>query len=213
MKNVNAYPVSIVISVLNYPLSPRHNTAALHLELFLFRALISFTSLSIPPLVVGCFPAVEIRRLAWSRVSQHQTAEYCEANGPLSHINQTHAHTRTEREIKKISVRDWLPCCLVKLNRREVKKKQTYLCVRISYPPLRGLHEWLKLSIKKHIHGVRLEDLTSEHYQKWSIRSFLPACLWVSQFTKTTHQSNLYLPQCALAGDCHTEIKMRFANE
>lgn len=123
MKNVNAYPISIVISVLNYPLSPRHNAAPLHLELYLFRALISLTSFSLPPLLFGCFPAVEIRRLAWSRVSQHQTAEYCEANGPLSHINQTHAHTRTEREIKKISVRDWLPCCLVKLNRREVKKK------------------------------------------------------------------------------------------
>lgn len=60
-------------------------------------------------------------------------------------------------------------------------------------------------------HRVWVEDLTSEHYRKWSSCSFF-ACVFahLTICKKLIGQSNLYLPQCALDGDCHTEIKMRF---
>lgn len=172
--------------------------------------------------MLGCFPAVEIRRPARSRVSQHQAAEYWEANGPLRCINQTHAHTRTEREseIKKISVRDWLPCCLVKLNCWEVKKKNPniHLCTYQPPPAVRATNnECPPLRDTFMVYFIRriwVEDLTSEHYPKWSGRSFFffffARVFAFHNLRKLIGRSNLYLPQCALDGDRHTEIKMRF---
>lgn len=69
--------------------------------------------------VLGCFCTLEIRRPGWTHVLLHQTPKYCEASSVPwwpAEPHKSHACTHKDRKklIKKISVRDWLPCCLVK---------------------------------------------------------------------------------------------------
>lgn len=141
MKNRNAYHVSAVFWTLKYPLNhssnPQQRFTPFVPELFIFLALISFCA-TLGFWVFFCSwdkeaGAILCLAASGSRVLRGQWPAEVHKS-----YTCTHKDREGEREIKKISVRDWLLCCLVKLNCREVKKPQTFLCIHISYPPRLG---------------------------------------------------------------------------
>lgn len=137
MKNTNANHISIVVRALDYPLNhlsnPQHHSAPFVPPTFLvsrvnFLHLLFSTTLG--GWVFSCSwdkEAGVISRLAASDSRVLRGQRPTEA-----HKSHTHAHARTEKEIKKISVRDWLPCCLVEPPREVKENNQTYLCEHIS---------------------------------------------------------------------------------
>lgn len=140
MKNTNAYHVSIVFWALKYPLNhssnPQQRATPFVLELFIFHALISFCT-TLGAWVFFCSwdkepGAISCLAASGSRVLRGQWPAEVHKSNTCTHKDR---ERERERKIKQISVRDWLPCCLVKLNCWEGKKPQTYLCIHIGNLP------------------------------------------------------------------------------
>lgn len=143
INNTNAYHVSITFWALKYPLNhssnPQHCSTPLVPELFMCHALISFCT-TLGAWVFSCSwdkEAGVISCLAASgnRVLRGQWPAVVHKSNTC-----THKDREREREIKKISLRDWLPCCLVKLNCREVKNPNIPLCTYQLPPTVRAMN-------------------------------------------------------------------------
>lgn len=122
---------------------------------------LSFLSLSLR--AFGCFLVVEIRRPVWSHVSAQPTAEYWEAAAAAAvswwpaepHKSHTFTHKDRKRKIKKISVKDWLPCCLVKCLEEEPTSPGVDAPAHLRYQTFpRG--PWVSKSSRREWHAQNL---------------------------------------------------------
>lgn len=175
-----------------------------------------------------CFLVVEIRRPVWSRVSQHQTAEYWEASfvswwAVEPHKSNTCTHKDRKKEIKKIALGDWLPCCLAKrLEKKKRKSLSLYVPVLVSNSgcrpwvskPLSLETEFMMLltswdSFLRSTAGFNLSDVRNDAPTDCAGTA---ACLKVYHVLRNlVRKKQFVFSWMYIIGDCR--LKLRFTNE